>query len=199
MNDLDYLLNQLDLLIGFLAVSDQQVYEQIKLHDRFNLGLTIEQLYESNYGNYSNHITTSALLLGFAHFEDFLTKCIVNVLISNPDSNDYKVTLKTIREKGDRLIPSLAEEQARRLLFSEKIKFIEKQFTGINPQILLDIKFVNDVRNCIMHNNGLADKRLNPKYNDGQKIVLHSADVNAYGLQARQLAREIWIRQKSTN
>ena len=192
MNDLDYLLNQLNLLIGFLDVSDEQVYNQIKHHDRFNTGLTIEQLYDNHYDNYSNHITTSALLLGFSHLEDFITKCIVKVLTSHPDKNDFKVTLKTIREKGDSLISSLAQEQARRLTFAEKIKFIEKHLQGINAQILTDIKFVNDVRNCLMHNNGLADERLNPKYQFGQKIILNSGDVNGYGLQARQLAREIW-------
>lgn len=194
MNDLDYLLKQLNLLIGFLDVSDQTVYNQIKQHDRFNLGLTIEQLYDGSYDNYSNHITTSALLLGFSHFEDFMTKCIVKYLTSNPDKNDYKVTLKTIREKGDNLVSSLAEEQSKRLTFSEKIKFIEKNFTGISTQILSDIKFVNDIRNCLMHNNGLADNRLTPKYQVGQKIILTSGEVNGYGLQARQLAREIWDR-----
>jgi len=194
MNDLEYLLKQLNLLIGFLDVSDQAVYNQIKQHDRFNLGLTIEQLYDSNYNNYSNHISTSALLLGFSHLEDFITKSIVKVLTSHPDKNDCKVTLKTIREKGDNLISSLAEEQARRLTFSEKVKFIEKNLTGISTQILTDIKFVNDIRNCLMHNNGLADHRLNPTYQVGQKIILTSGDVNGYGLQARQLAREIWER-----
>jgi hypothetical protein len=194
MNDLDYLLRQLNLLIGFLDVSDQAVYNQIKQHDRFNLGLTIEQLYEDSYDNYSNHITTSALLLGFSNFEDFMTKSIAKVLTSYPDKNDCKVTLKTIREKGDNLIPSLAEEQSRRLTFSEKIKFIEKNLAGISTQILNDIKFVNNIRNCLMHNNGLADNRLNPKYQVGQKIILTSGEVNGYGLQARQLAREIWER-----
>jgi len=194
MNDLDYLIKQLNLLIGFLDVSDEQIYNQIKQHDRYDLGFTIEQLYDNRYDNYSNHITTSALLLGFSHFEDFLTKCIVKILTSNPDKNDFKVTLKTIREKGDGLISSMAEEQARRLTFAEKIKFIEKHLSGITPQILIDIKFVNDVRNCLMHNNGLADKRLNPKYQDGQKITFNSGEVNGYGLQARQLAREIWER-----
>ncbi len=124
MNDLDHLLKQLNLLIGFLEVSDQTVYSQIRQHDRFNLGLTIKQLYDGSYDNYSNHITTSALLLGFSHFEDFMTKCIVKYLTSNPDNNDYKVTLKTIREKGDNLVSFLAEEQSKRLTFSVKIKFI---------------------------------------------------------------------------
>ncbi|GAB4021348.1 hypothetical protein GCM10028808_65880 [Spirosoma migulaei] len=194
MYDLDYLTNQLNLLIGFLDVSDEHVYQQIKHHDRFNMGMTIEQLYENNFDNYKNHITTSALLLGFAHFEDFLTKCIVKLLVTNPDKNDFKVTFKTIKEKGDNLILSLAEEQSRRLTFAEKIKFIEKNLQGISGQLLTDIKFVNDIRNCLMHHNGLADKRLIPKYQDGQKIILNSGEVNGYGLQARQLAREIWSR-----
>ena len=110
MNDFDYLTNQLNLLIDFLDVSTEQVYQQIKHHDRFNMRMTIEQLYENNFDNYKNHITTSAFLLGFTHFEDYLTKCIVRLLVINPEKNDFKVTLKTIKEKGDNLVLSLAEE-----------------------------------------------------------------------------------------
>ncbi len=192
MDGYEYLLKQLNLLIGFLDVSDEHVNQQIKHHDRFNLGITIEQLYESSYENYSNHITTSALILGFAHFEDFLTKCVVKLLLANPDKNEFKVNLKTIKEKGGSLVSFLAEEQSRRLTFSEKLKFIEKNLEEIDSQIISDIRFVNDIRNCIMHNNGLADQRLRDKYQYGQKIILNSGEVNGYGLQARQLANEIW-------
>lgn len=190
--DIDYLINQLNLLIGFLDVSDEQVYTQIKNHDRFNLGMTIEQLYDNSFENYSNHITTSALLLGFSHFEDFVTKCIVKMLISNPDKNEFKFTLKTLKEKGERLVLDIAEQQSRRMTFAEKIKFIEKHISGISPELLRDIRFVNDMRNCLMHNNGIADERLSPKYIIGDKIILNSGHVNGYGLQARQFAQEIW-------
>lgn len=192
MNDIDYLKQQLNLLVGFLEVSDEEVYNQIKNHDRYNVGLSIEQLYENNFVNYKNHITTSALLLGFSHLEDYITKCIVKYLVKNPEKNDYKVTLKTIKEKGENLILSVSEEQARRLVFSDKIKFIEKNMNGISSAILNEIKFVNDVRNCLLHNNGLADKRLKSKYSEGQKILLNSGEVNGFGLKARTLATEIW-------
>ncbi|MBS7230673.1 hypothetical protein KHA90_06530 [Flavobacterium psychroterrae] len=191
MSDIDYLIKQLNLLIGFLDVSDEEVYNQIKKHDRFNVGLTIEQLYENDFDNYRNHITTSALLLGFSHFEDYLTKCIIKYLSNNPDKNDIKVSLKTIREQGDNLILLVAVEQAKRLTFSEKIKFIEKNMKGLTASIITEIKFVNDVRNCLMHNNGLADNRLNPKYSVGQKILLSSGEVNGFGLKARELADQI--------
>ena len=192
MNDFKYLVNQLNLLIGFLEASDEQVYEKIKQYDRFDMGVTIEALYDSQYANYSNHITTSALLLGFSHFEDFITKCIAKILTTYPHKNDCKVTLKTIIEKGDILIPELANEQSRRLTFTDKIKFIENHLTGLSTEILDTIKFVNDIRNCLMHNNGLADKRLSPKYQNNQKIVLNSGEVNGYGLKARELAKVIW-------
>lgn len=194
MNDYEYLIKQLNLLVGFLDVSDEEVYLQIKGHDRFTLGVTIEQLYENSYDNYSNHITTSALLLGFSHFEDFLTKCIVKILIANPDKNEFKVALKTILEKGDAIINIMAEEQSKRLTFGEKIKFIEKNLHGLRTDLLIGIRFFNDVRNCLMHNNGLADKRLSPRFQDGEKITFDSCEVNGTGLQVRQLASEIWAR-----
>jgi len=192
MNEYEYLIKQLNLLIGFLDVSDELIYSQIKKHDRFNMGITLEQLYESNYENYSNHICTSALLLGFSHFEDFLTKCIVKILIDNPYKNEIKVNLKTVIQKGQTLIASLAEEQARRLIFREKIKIIENSILGIDSKLIDDIRFVNDVRNCLMHHNGIADDRLAPIYAIGQKIVLSSGEVNGYGLKARELADKIW-------
>lgn len=194
MNDYEYLIKQLGLLIGFLDVSNKSVYDQIKDHDQFDLGLTIEQLYENSYDNYSNHITISALLLGFTHFEDFITKAIVKILIASPDKNELKVPLKTIIEKGDELIRVMAEEQSRRLTFSDKLKLIEKNLCGIDLNKIAEIRYINDVRNCLMHNNGLADKRLNSKYKDGEKIVFGSGDVNGYGIKARQLAKQIWDR-----
>jgi len=42
-----------------------------------------------------------------------------------------------------------------------------------------------------MHNNGLADKSLNSKYKEGEKIIFGSNDVNGYGLKSRQLAIQI--------
>lgn len=194
MNDLEYLINQLDLLIGFLDVSDEQIYKQIKTHDRFNLGLTIEQLYDYKYENYLNHITTSALLLGFTHFEDFITKAIIKILTNYPNKNEVKVNLRTVKEKGNDLVAFCAQEQARRLIFVDKIKFLEKNLNGLSVTILNDLRNVNDIRNCLMHNNGLADNRLMPRYTENQKIILTSGQVNGFGLQSRQLAREIWAR-----
>jgi hypothetical protein len=192
MTDVDYLLNQLNLLIGFLDVSDEKIYHQIKGHDRFNLGLTIEQLYKGEYDNYSSHISTSAFILGFTHFEDYVTKRLTKYLERHPHKNDLKVPMRVITEKGDELNSHLAYEQARRLTFAEKIKFIEKHIPDLDAEIIAAIKYANDLRNCLMHNNGVADNRLSAKYNVGDKIILTSGQVHGFGLKTRQFARDLW-------
>lgn len=192
MNEYEYLIKQLDLLIGFLDVSNEAVYDQIKYHNQFKMGMTIEQLYENSYDNYSNHITISALLLGFTHFEDFISKAIVKILIEYPDKNELKVSLKVIIERGDTLVRSLAKEQSRRLTFSDKLKLIEKTLSNVDTDVIAELKHINDIRNCLMHNNGLADKRLTSKYKEGERIIFGASDVHNYGLKARSLAGQIW-------
>jgi hypothetical protein len=192
MNDYDYLIKQLDLLIGFLSVSDEAVYDQIKHHDKYELGWTIEQLYENEYENFKNHICSSAILLGFAHIEDFIIKCLEKFLIANPDKNTTKVTYQVIKERGSSLISHLAEEQSRQLKFSEKIKFIEKHLPAIDAQIISDVKLMNDIRNCLMHNNAIADIRVQPHYKCGEKIIFTSFEANLFGVKARKFALELW-------
>ncbi len=63
MNDYEYLIKQLDLLIGFLDVSKREVFDQIQNHDSFNIGVTVGSLYENSYENYSTHICNGTVLL----------------------------------------------------------------------------------------------------------------------------------------
>ncbi len=192
INDYDYLVQQLNLLIGFIDVSDEQVYQQIKSHDRFSIGITIEELYQKNYKNYSSHILTSAFILGFTHFEDFITKQIIRYLTDHPFKNNLKATFKTICDKGDSLVLHLAIEQARKLTFAEKISLIEKNIIGVSPKLITELRFANDLRNCLMHNNGVADDRIKGKYKVGEKIALVSGEIHGFGLSVRQLAKELW-------
>jgi hypothetical protein len=192
MNDREYLIGQLDLLVAFLEVSDKHIYSQIKDHDRYGLGITIEQLYDNSYENYSSHISTSAFLLGFTYLEDFITKCIVKYLIDNPDKNDCKVSFKTIKDQGADLVKYIAMEQSKFLVFSAKLKFIEKNVKGITASLIAEIRLANDIRNCLMHNNGIADNRINTKYKLGERIILVSNQVHAFGHSARQFSKELW-------
>ena len=192
MNELEYLIEQLNLIIGFLDISDEEVYDQIKSRDKYQFGLSIDSLYKGNYENYRNHVTTSSLILGFTHFEDFITKIIAKSLLKFPKKNKIKVTINRFQELGSGYVKALGEDQARRLTFSEKINLIKNIYNDIDSDLIEEIIFVNKIRNCLMHNNGYADKRLSPQILDGDKISLTSGQINGYGLKIRDLAYKLW-------
>jgi len=197
MTDLDYLTSQLDLLLAFQDVADEKIYNQIKEHDKYDLGLTIDQLYQGKYQNYSNHILTSTFILGFVHFEDFLTIRLTQFLKLHPEKNEYKIPIRVFNEKGNEIISYLAYEQARLLKFTEKINFIKKNVAEFNPELISDILYANDIRNCLMHNNGIADNRLNGKYNVGDKIIFNLGQVTSFCLAVRLFAIDLWKKTKS--
>ena len=194
MNELDYLIDQLNLIIGFLDVADEDIYEKIKNHDKLQLGLTIDELYKNNYDNFRIHITNSALILGFTHFEDFINKMVVKILTKNSNENKLKISIKKFESLGKDYKRLLADEQVDKLVFTDKIKIINKVYDNINQDMMAEIIFAKDIRNCLMHNNGIADERLKSKYELGSKIVLNSGDIHSYGLLARKFSQQLWKR-----
>nr|HMT11463.1 hypothetical protein [Ignavibacteria bacterium] len=194
---LNYLVKQLNLLIGFLEVSEENIYDLIKTHDSFGFGFSIESSYENEYENYKNHVTTSAFILGFAHFEDFISKSLIELLIFNPTLNKYKIPFKTFEEKGNEIINFIAIEQTKRLTFTDKIKFIEENISDLDQEIIADLRLANIIRNCLLHNNGIAAEKIGDKFQKGERIKLSSAEVNAYGLKARYFASDLWEKLNS--
>ena len=192
MNELEYLRQQLNLIIGFLDVSDEDVYESIKKHDKYEMGQSIDDLYGNKYSNYQNHITTSALILGFTHFEDFLTKMVSKILLKYPKKNKIKITICDFEKIGENYKEVLAEDQSRRMTFAEKIKLVNSTYLNFDDGLIENMRLVNNIRNCLMHHNGFADKRLEPKYFEGEKIILSSGEVHRYGLMARRFGDKIW-------
>ncbi|MDQ3021369.1 MAG: hypothetical protein M3R36_12480 [Bacteroidota bacterium] len=85
MNNLEYFHMKIDLLIGLIDISDKQLYEMIKDNKHESLGISMEEMFNYKYENYSNLITTSVLILGLSHFEDFLGKCIAVILAKHPE------------------------------------------------------------------------------------------------------------------
>ncbi len=192
MNELEYLIKQLDLIIGFLNVSDEEVYNQIKNHDKFDFGISIDNLYEGNFENFRNHITASSLILGFSHFEDFISKMVAKIFLEFPSKNKIKFTISKFQELGSDYIKILGEEQAKELTLAEKMSLIKDVYKDLDNETINQILLVNKIRNCLMHNNGYADKRLLPQYANGEKISLTSGQIHGYGIKIRDFANELW-------
>jgi hypothetical protein len=192
MDKYESLVNELDKIIGFLEVSDLSVFQLIKDHDRFKSGFTIGSLYNNAYSEYQNHICMSALLLGFSFLENFLFEIATEVVDRNPELNKGKFTLEFIRQNYNNLNNATSKEYVKKLRFTEALQLLKRQygpaFTGFHD----DISLVNDIRNCIMHNSGLADNRLQNRYDIGKKITLSAEVVNNLGLSAREFAQKLW-------
>jgi hypothetical protein len=72
--------------------------------------------------------------------------------------------------------------------------FLSKLKLQWPPSERTSVVLASHLRNCIVHNNGRADRRLAnlTDYKEGVEIVLGEADVHKYGISARTLARDLY-------
>ncbi len=69
MNDLhSNLVVRLNYLIGLLDISSRHSFDKIKDHRAISEFDSVGEIYDNQYAIYKNQITTSAILLGYAHF-----------------------------------------------------------------------------------------------------------------------------------
>lgn len=210
MTDIHSNLNtRLNYLIGLLDISSQESFDKIKTHKVVDWIESVEEIYGNQYPIYRNQITTSAILLGYAYFEAFLTDLIILCLTKNPKilipEGKSQIKEKTITyqqlllaDSYDQLIKELIEKEVRNIMYKSmpeildylEIKLKLKWDKSLNSEIVI----ANKIRNCCMHNNCIADKSLaiDVRFVEGKEIELTSGLVHSFGLNARQFSKEIW-------
>lgn len=199
MNQLETLIDELNKIVGLLEVSDLTIFNIIKNNDRFEVGMTIADLYNNSYYDYRNHLCCSGLLLGFSFFESYAYDLLGLVLKRKPELSNHKVTLKYVIDNRANLFDKAIEDHLRMIGFTEVIKCLEKELRFFNGTEHQDMMFVYNIRNCIMHNGGVADDRVGDKFKLGEKISLTSDDVNGYGIKTREIAEKMWLKFNEWN
>jgi hypothetical protein len=192
MNRYNELISDMNKIIGFLDLSDKTIFETIKNNDRYNLGLSIGSMYNNEYNEFRNHICMSGFLLGFSYIEGYLYDIMKLVLIIKPEINKQKITIKYMLDNKHNLYEKTADDYIRNVGFTELVKDINRELNVFDENENRDLLIGYNIRNCIMHNSGIADNRLEPKYQTGTKIELNSGDVNSFGLMARGIVKKIW-------
>ncbi len=203
------LIARLNYLIGLLDISSQQSFDKIKAHKVSDDFESVGEIYNNDYTIYRNQITISAILLGYAYFEAFLTDLLVMCLTKNPkilipegktQKKDKTITYQQIllADSYNLLIKQLIEKEVRNIMYksmSEILEYFERKLKltwdkSLNSEIVI----ANKIRNCCMHNNCIADKSLSndDRFIEGSEIVLTSATVHSFGLKARQFSEELW-------
>lgn len=200
---------RLNYLIGLLDISSQQSFDKIKGHKILDEFDSVGEIYNNQYSIYRNQITTSAILLGYAYFEAFLTDLIAMCLTKNPrilipegktQIKDKTITYQQLllADSYNKLIKELIEKEVRNIMYksmTEVLDYLERKLKltwdkSLNNEIVI----ANKIRNCCMHNNCVADKSLakDARFVEGKEIELTSGSVHSFGLKARQFSRELW-------
>lgn len=203
------LIIRMNYLIGLLDISSQQSYDKIKGHKAIEGFESVGEVYKNQYSIYRNQITISAIVLGYAYFEAFLTDLMKICLVKEPkilipkgkaQIKDKTITYEQLilANSHEKLIEDLVEKEVRSIMYksmSEILDYLDKKLklkwdNSTNNEIII----ANKIRNCCMHNNCIADKGLSKddRFTEGQEIILTSSDVHSFGLKARKFTRELW-------
>lgn len=208
------LIKRLNYLIGLLDIASEQSFEKIKEHKALPEFESVGKIYDDEYSIYKNQITISAILLGYAYFEAFLTDLMVICLSKDPKilipQGKNQIKEKTITyqqlflaDSYEKLVEELIEKEVRNIMYksmSEVLEYFDKKLKldwddSVNNEMII----ANKIRNCCMHNNCIADKNLAKaaRFIEGAEIQLNVSDVHSFGLKARKFTREIWDSAKS--
>lgn len=201
-NLLDRLIGQLDTLIPFLAISRPDVFRLLRGEGRVWFDQGQRNSFPRTYQVYKKQVCHSAFLLGFSYFEAFLADLVRQIYLRNPKmlprekqlkfdeilaAETYEGTLNTMVEKEILAIFYRSMEDVSEYFLSKlRLQWPARERTSA--------VIASHLRNCIVHNNGRADRRLAglSDYREGAEIVLAEADVHQYGISARALGRDLY-------
>lgn len=201
-NLLSYLIERLDYLIGFLDISSEESFNKIRYHKLYDEYESVGEIYNQEYQIYQNQITISALLLGYAHFEAFLSDLIRNCLLKNPriliakgkaQKRNQIITYEEflLSENSESLLNNIIEKEVKNIMYKPILEIIDYLEVKLKLSWTYEVKpklfIANTIRNCCMHNNCKVNKRLaeNDKFVEGEEIMLTAGDVHDFGITAR--------------
>ncbi len=197
---LDRLISQLNTLIPFIAISNRDVFKLIQKEKKLWLHDNQDEL-PKTYEIYRKQIINSAFILGYSYLEAFLSDLARNIFLKRPQMLPSNKTIKfeDIVKTGsyDELLIKMIDKELFELFYKsidEIVDYFSQKFglsfSSEEKDKLLEASLL---RNCIVHNLGIADARLAqlPGYTKGKEIKIDSYKVHDFGLVARQLARKI--------
>ena len=198
---LDRLIEQLDTLVPFLALSREEAFRMLSEH-RVSWFAPDEQALPAAYASYRRQVTHSAFLLGYSYFESFLTDLLSATLRNRPAMlpKDRKISYSEVVDSRDKteLVQRLITRELSDLLYKSMADIIAELRTRYNFTITQDEEVglcrASLIRNCILHNSSRADVRLAEYdgYDEEQEFELTAQQVHEYGLTLRALVRRMY-------
>lgn len=189
---LDRLIAQLNTLVPFSALARKEIYVQLKKN--YSEWMEPDEQDSLPVGRvaYQTQVAHASFLLGFSYTEAFLFDIAKEVLRRRPDMFSKG---KDKKAKGDLRCenPEAIIEDKLRNTFRGSFKNMGDYFSNTLKLPWPDDPLIAQaplVRNCIIHNNAVADQRLAEAsdYGIGDNIALTASEVHDYGIAMRQLS-----------
>ena len=201
-NLLDRVISQLDTLVPYLSLAHREVFDLVE-SQYDNWCQTPEQTPLPNtFDAFTVQIAHSAFVLGFSYADAFLADLIREIYSKHPEMLPQKKKLSfeaiVAASDYDSVISRMIDHEVHDLMYhgiEDVAEYFDDLFSISWPRSELDdIITASLIRNCIVHNNSVADNRLGerPRWKVGDRITLSVSQVHGFGITARSLVRQIY-------
>lgn len=203
MNNLaNRLVNQLDSLIPFLALSHEEVFSVIRERYKDWLPEGQQESLPGTFAVYQTQVAHSAFLLGYSYYEAFLTDLVRQIYSCRPEMLPKEKVLKFSEILGhlgqESLLSYMIDKEITALFYNsmeETVKYFQRKLKLQWPEPAARTAVeASLLRNCIIHNNARVDIRLaqSSGWQSGAAIKLEITQVHEFGLAARSVARTLY-------
>jgi hypothetical protein len=199
---LDRVISQLDTLVPYLSLAHREVFDLVKSQYDNWCRTPEEAPFPNTFDAFTVQIAHSAFVLGFSYADAFLGDLIRAIYSSHPKMlpQNKKLSFEAIVAAGDydSVIARMIDHEVHEVMHNgigDVAKYFNDRFSISWPESELEtIITASLIRNCIIHNNSIADNRLGERlgWTDGDHIVLSVSDVHGFGITARRVVRQIY-------
>ncbi len=199
---LDRVISQLDTLVPYLSLAHQEVFDLVESQYDNWCQTPEETPLPNTFDAFTVQIAHSAFVLGFSYADAFLADLIREIYSRNPEMlpQNKKLSFEAILAASDydSVVLRMIDHEVHEIMHNgigDVAKYFNDRFSISWPESELDrIITASLIRNCIIHNNSIAENRLGerPGWNAGDQIVLSVSDVHGFGIVARSVVRQIY-------
>ncbi len=200
---LERVISQLDTLVPYLSLAHNEVFDLVATKYDDWCQTSEETPFPNTFEAFTTQIAHSAFVLGFSYTDAFLADLIREIYTTHPNMlpQNKKLSFETIVAARDyesvvlRMVDHEVHETMHKGM-ADIAKYFEDRFSILWPEADLEkIVTASLVRNCVIHNNAVADHRLSnrPDWNLGDQIALSVSDVHSFGISARSVARHLFV------
>ncbi len=201
-NLLHRIISQLDTLVPYLSLAHQEVYELVETEYDKWCPTPEETPLPSNFYAFSTQIAHAAFVLGFSYADAFLADLLREIYKRHPNllPKNKKLSFGAIVSSADydTVVSRMVDHEVHEIMHNGLeilASYFHDRLSIHWPEAELEqLITASLIRNCIIHNNSIADHRLGerPDWNHGDRIALTVSDVHDFGIVARSVARHVY-------